>query len=142
MQKLNELKELKELTKDLKVLYVEDDLALGKTTLEYLSKLFSSVVYATNGLEGLEAYKLQEFDIVITDLSMPKMKGLDMLERIKSINKDQLTLITTAHSESQYLVDAFKVKVDGYIIKPFDFVQLNRELLKIAKKFKALKSRD
>ena len=136
------LKELRELTKDLKILYVEDDLSLGKTTVEYLNKLFSLVVYATNGLEGLEAYKSQEFDLVITDLSMPKMKGLEMLEKIKLINENQLTLITTAHSESQCLIDAFKVEIDGYIIKPFDFVQLNRELLKIAKKFQELKIRD
>jgi YesN/AraC family two-component response regulator len=133
---LNDVKKLKELTKDLVVLYVEDDLSLGKTMLEYLNKFFSSVIYATDGLEGLEAYKLQKFDLVITDLFMPKMKGLDMLKEIKSINKNQLSLITTAHTKSSYLIDAFQIQTDGYIIKPFDYIQLNRELFKIAKKLK------
>lgn len=133
---MNEFQELQELTRDLKVLYVEDDLALAETALEYLRKIFSLVTFAKDGLEGLEAYKSATFDIVITDLSMPRMKGLDMIAQIKSLNENQLVLITTAHSESEYLVNAFKSEVDGYIIKPFDFIQLNRELLKIAKKLK------
>ncbi|MCD6173178.1 MAG: response regulator [Sulfurimonas sp.] len=129
-----DLKSLKELTKNLKVLYVEDDVSIGQTMVQYLEKFFSVVVYAINGLEGLQKYQLQKFDIVITDLSMPKMNGLDMLEQIKELNESQAVLITTAHSESDYMFGAIKAGIDGYIIKPFDFIQLNRELFKISQK--------
>ena len=129
-----DLKSLKELTKNLKVLYVEDDVYIGQTMVQYLEKFFSVVVYAANGLEGLQKYQLQKFDIVITDLSMPKMNGLDMLEQIKELNESQAVLITTAHSESDYMFGAIKAGIDGYILKPFDFTQLNHELFKISQK--------
>jgi len=137
-----DLKSLKELTKNLKVLYVEDDVSIGQTMVQYLEKFFSLVVYAANGLEGLQKYQLQRFDIVITDLSMPKMNGLDMLEQIKELNESQAVLITTAHSESDYMFGAIKAGIDGYIIKPFDFIQLNRELFKIAQKLQKFKENE
>ncbi len=137
-----DLKSLKELTKNLKVLYVEDDVSIGQTMVQYLEKFFSVVVYAANGLEGLQKYQLQKFDIVITDLSMPKMNGLDMLEQIKELNESQAVLITTAHSESDYMFGAIKAGIDGYIIKPFDFIQLNRELFKIAQKLQKFKENE
>ncbi len=136
------LKELQELTIDLKVLYVEDDVSIGKTMTRYLKKFFSLVVYVENGLIGLNTYKKQRFDIVITDLSMPVMNGLEMLEQIKAINENQAVLITTAHSESDYMFGAIKVGIDGYIIKPFDFKQLNYEIFKISQKLKKFKENE
>ena len=67
---------------------------------------------------------------------MPKMNGLDMIEKIKEINEEQAILVTTAHTSSEYMSRAIKNSVDGYIIKPFDFLQLNSELFKIAQKIK------
>ncbi len=139
---MKHLKELVELTKGLNTLYVEDDLSIQKTMTQYLKKFFDEVVVANNGLEGLEAYKTQKFDIVITDLSMPKMNGLDMLKQIKGINDEQIVLITTAHSESEYMFGAIKAGIDGYIIKPFDFAQLNQEIFKIAQKIKKFKENE
>lgn len=136
------LKELKELTKDLKILYVEDDLSIQASMLQYLKKFFPVVVKASNGLEGLKQYQKQKFDIVITDLSMPKMNGLDMLEQIKELNENQAVLVTTAHSESDYMFGAIKAGIDGYIIKPFDFMQLNHEVFKIAQKLKKFKENE
>ena len=139
---MKHLKELVELTKGLNTLYVEDDLLIKKTMTQYLKKFFDEVVVANNGLEGLEAYKTQKFDIVITDLSMPKMNGLDMLKQIKGLNDEQIVLITTAHSESDYMFGAIKAGIDGYIIKPFDFTQLNQEIFKIAQKLKKFKENE
>jgi len=130
------LKNLKELSKDLKVLYVEDDILIQEKMVRYLEKFFALVVYASDGIEGLQKYKTQKFDIVVTDLSMPKMNGLEMIEEIKKIDDSQAVLITTAHTESDYMFGAIKVGIDGYIIKPFDFDQLNHELFKIAEKIK------
>ncbi len=139
---MKHLKELVELTKGLNTLYVEDNLSIQKIMAQYLRKFFDEVVVANNGLEGLEAYKSKKFDIVITDLSMPKMDGLDMLRHIKSINDEQAVLITTAHSESNYIFGAIKAGIDGYIIKPFDFVQLNQEIFKVAQKIKKFKENE
>jgi diguanylate cyclase (GGDEF)-like protein/putative nucleotidyltransferase with HDIG domain len=113
------------------ILYVEDDTILREAVSHYLRKVFSSVVIAVNGADGLEKYKMQKFEIVITDLSMPKMNGIEMIEKIKEINEYQPIVITTAHAESDNLFNAIKLGVDGYLIKPFDFQQLNTELYKI-----------
>lgn len=137
-----DLKKLKELTKNLKVLYVEDDISIQQTMVQYLKKFFSLVVYASDGLEGLKSYQTQRFDIVITDLSMPKMSGLDMLKQIKELNLEQAVLITTAHSESEYMFGSIKAGIDGYIIKPFDFIQLNQELFKIAQKLQKFRENE
>jgi len=75
------IKKLKELTTDLDLLYVEDDSAVQTTMFNYLKKIFSSVTLACDGAEGLSFFKKNKFDIVITDLSMPKMIGLDMIEK-------------------------------------------------------------
>ena len=133
---MKDLKELKELTKNLNILYVEDDLNIQKTMIQYLKKFFFLVVDACDGLDGLQKYQIGKFDIVITDLSMPKMNGLEMLEKIKLIDENQAILITTAHTETKYMIGAIKAHIDGYILKPFDFEQLNYELFKISQKLK------
>ena len=128
------LKHLHSLSKNLTVLYVEDDISVQKIMAKYLKGLFLEVITADNGVEGLSTYKSAKFDIVITDLSMPKMNGIEMLEQIRSINETQAILITTAHNEPDYMARAIGIGVDGYIIKPFDYEQLNYELYKISEK--------
>ena len=131
-----DIKRLKSLTNGLRILYVEDDIAIQKTMAKYLKKLFSDVVIASNGKEGIELFKTTKFDIVITDFSMPKMDGIEMIEKIKEIDETQPILITTAHGESKYLMSAIKAHIDGYILKPFDFEALNFELYKLSEKIK------
>lgn len=129
-----DVKELKNLSKDVNLLYVEDDSSIRNVMTDYLKKFFKMIIVANDGLEGLSAYKNGDFDVVITDLSMPKMGGLEMLGEIKKINENQAVLITTAHNEPDYMTEAIKSGVDGYILKPFDFIQLNQELYKIVQK--------
>ena len=129
-----DLKELIKLSKGMKVLYVEDDSVVRDSTALYFGKIFVHLVVAKDGLDGLKSYKKQKFDIVITDLSMPRMNGLEMITQIKELNENQAILVTTAHAESDYLLQSMRLGVDGYIIKPFDFKQLNHELYKIIDK--------
>jgi len=129
-----DLKLLKTLANDFNVLYVEDDIEIQQEMFNYMSRFFKKVVTANDGAEGLLAYKKKHFDIVITDLSMPIMNGIEMLENMKKINSEQIFLITSAHSESEYMIKAIRLGIDGYIIKPFDYEQLNHELFKIVEK--------
>ena len=131
---MKNIKSLREISKNFKLLYVEDDAEIQSSLEDYLSKLFLEVGVASNGEEGLALYKSENFDLVITDLSMPVMDGIQMIEAIKKENEEQVILITTAHTESKYMLSAIKEGVDGYIVKPFDFAQLNQELLKAVQK--------
>ncbi len=129
-----DIKELKKLTASLHVLYVEDNVGVQRTMATYLKKLFASTTLASSGSEGLELYKKNSFDIVITDLSMPNMNGSEMIAKIREFDERIPILITTAHTNTNYLINAIKSHVDGYIIKPFDYTLLNVELFKVAEK--------
>jgi len=137
-----DITKLKLLTTNLTILYVEDDLKIQDAMKKYLKKLFSLVTVANNGEEGLSLYKKSKFDIVITDLSMPKMNGMDMIKKIKELHDFQSILITTAHGESNYLMDAMRVHIDGYILKPFVYDELNYEFYKISEKIKKFKENE
>lgn len=134
--------EFQKIAKGFSVLYVEDDEELQSTLKNYLSKFFGSVSVARNGLEGLKLYETAAFDIVITDISMPKMNGITMIEHIKSIDPQQAVLVTSAFGNTEFMLGAISAGVDGYIIKPFDFKQLNYELSKIVQKLQKFKENE
>lgn len=129
-----EIAKLRVLTQELSVLYVEDDNGIYKSMLKFLQKFFKIVNGANNGLDALELFERGKYDIVITDLSMPKLNGIEMIKQVKAIDEQQAIIITTAHGGSTFLLEAMKLHIDGYIIKPFDYDELNFELFKIAEK--------
>jgi len=138
----SDLFHLKELCSQRSVLYVEDEetlrLALGK----YLEKFFEKIVLAEDGIDGLEKYSQEDYDLVITDISMPKKDGMSMAEDIKAINPKQELMIISAYSEAEYFLEAIRIGVDGFILKPVEFSQLNTELLKIMTKIEMVKQLD
>lgn len=139
---MDNLKELQSLASNLTVLYVEDDTDIAKTIVSYLSKFFKEVLYAENGVEGLSLYKQQPCDLVITDIKMPKMHGLDMTFEIKSINSNQNIIIISAYSEVENFISSIKLGVDGYILKPVNYTDMNGLLFKIVKKINAFKNNE
>jgi len=127
-------KELKTITQSLKLLYVEDEKELRESVEVYLSKLFDTIVVATNGQEGLDYYKKDNYDLVISDIQMPLMDGLSMSKEIKVINPNQEIIITSAYTDSRFFLDSIKIGINGYIIKPIDYQQMNQELYKSCSK--------
>jgi|GEM_PF-227648 len=130
----DQLKFLRERGPDITVLYVEDDLKLREEMELYLGKIFSHLVVCSDGFEGLESYKSGTFDIVITDIMMPKMTGTEMLGEIKKINPIQEMMITSAYTESEYLLEAIKLGIDAYILKPIQHAQIIEVLYKTVSK--------
>lgn len=126
-----DIKALKELTKEFKVLYVEDEKTIQIQIQKLLNKFFKSVTLGKNGEDGLKKYKEESFDIIITDIMMPIMNGFKMIEEIKKIDKNQKILITSASQEVNYFLEAIKYNIDGYIIKPLDKNQFLIELEKV-----------
>jgi YesN/AraC family two-component response regulator len=124
--------ELKNLCQTLCVLYVEDDEELHASTLRYLKKLFKDVDDAYNGEDGLKRYISGEYDIVLTDIKMPKLDGLRMTEEIKKINPNQELVILSAQTEQGYFLDAIHLGVSDYILKPIDYEQMNAVLYKVS----------
>lgn len=125
-----ELNLLKLSSKDIKILFVEDKELTRETFKNLLEKIFSNVETASDGIEGLNRYKEKRYDIVITDIDMPNMDGLEMSKKIKEIKEDQHIIIVSAYKSIDNYVDAIKIGVDGYILKPVQLEQIMKVLSK------------
>lgn len=122
----------KEILKDISVLYVEDENDVREFTSKLLGSLLKKVYVAQNGLEGLELYKenQNDIDLIISDINMPKMNGLDMCEQIRKIKNEMPLVITSAHNDTNFLRKAIEVGVNTYAMKPIDLYQLIESIIK------------
>lgn len=116
----------KKLLKRLKILYVEDDLDIRNELTSLLSNFFENVYTADDGKAGLELYreKQNDIDVIIADINMPNMTGIQMLEKIREFDKDIPVIFATAYSDNEFLSSAIKLKVFEYVIKPIDIRNL------------------
>lgn len=128
------LEELICITSSMSVLYVEDDFQLRENTTGVLSDLFLKVDEASDGQEAWELYQhnTSAYDIIITDLNMPHMNGIELIKHIQVINPLQAIVIISAHNETEYFLESIRNSVMGYILKPIDFEQLIGSLYKTA----------
>ena len=110
--------------KNLEILYVEDEDDVMSQTKLILDDFVKEVHTAKDGEEGLKMALELPIDIVIADINMPKKNGIDMIREIKQSKKELPCIITTAHDDREYLIDAINLKVDGYIIKPINIKDL------------------
>jgi len=117
------LEEMIEKTSSVKLLYVEDNEQARVPTLAVLSEFFEQIVVAVDGADGLEKFKDNDIDLVITDINMPGVDGLDMIESIRTIKKDVSVLLLSAYSDIEYFKRSIKLGVDGYLLKPLDIKQ-------------------
>jgi len=116
------------LLQDLTILYVEDDIDTQRLIKRILDSSAKEVYIANDGIEGLEMYKEKQPDIVLTDICMPNMNGLDMSKEIKEINSKQPIAIFTAFDNPEYLKEASELEIGTYILKPFDNEQFFNSL--------------
>lgn len=111
-------------TEEILVLYVEDDLSIQEEILYFLKKKFKNIKVASNGEEGLKLFEEFNPDIVITDIKMPKMSGIELSRNIREKNKDTIIIISSAHSETNLLDEAIEFGIDTFLIKPISLAQL------------------
>lgn len=112
--------------KNITILYAEDEEALREITLNILKGFTKKQLVAKNGAEGLELFKQNEseIDLIITDVNMPIMNGLEMIREIKKINPNIPIIVATAFSNTEYLLEAIDIGVDKYVLKPIDMKKL------------------
>ena len=106
--------------KSLKVLLVEDEDNIAQLLKSALGDNFRSFLIANDGLEGLEVFKKTSPDIIITDILMPNLSGLEMASKIRAINKHIPIIILSAHSEKDKLFKAIDIGITKYFTKPYD----------------------
>lgn len=136
---MESLKTLQTLTRDLTLLYVEDSRAIREKSATLFSSLFQQVWLAEDGAEGLAHFKEHRPDIVITDITMPKMDGLDMARQVKSVDPAVPVILTTGHVKEQFFLASIEIGIDAYLPKPIDLPLLARTLERVVGSVRARK---
>jgi PAS domain S-box-containing protein len=116
----------KNLLKRLTLLYVEDDDVIRNELSQLLANFFSNVLVGKDGKEGLRTYleNQDHIDIILTDINMPALNGIDMIKKIRSIDNKIPVIFATAHSDTEFLAEAIKLRAQEYIVKPIDIRHL------------------
>ena len=129
-------KELKNIT----VLYVEDNEMVRTQTEKILNKLFKHAFIAEDGVEGFEVYTKHkdEIDVIVTDINMPHLSGLDMIKKINKLHPSIATIVTTAHSDSENLLKAIDINIDKYITKPIQIKELTVSIVELVLKYRRI----
>lgn len=120
-----------------KVLLVEDEELARKTLAFYLNTIFDEVVVACDGADALEIIKKsfdkkENFDLIITDLNMPNVNGIQMIDEILKLIPNQRFIIVSAHKNEEDLLKLINLRVSGYFVKPLNIDNM-MEMLQKAK---------
>ena len=123
--------------KTLTLLYVEDEPSIRNQLAQFLNRRCANLYLATNGKQGLEVFANCKPDIVVTDVLMPEMDGLQMCEAIRATHPKIPLIITTAFEEPRYFQRAIDLGVDKYVTKPVELAVLEQALLKCTRIIRA-----
>jgi EAL domain-containing protein (putative c-di-GMP-specific phosphodiesterase class I)/DNA-binding response OmpR family regulator len=120
-------------TKNYSILVVDDEEEIRLVLKDMFQKIFKDVDIAKDGEEALSKYIKKDYDIVMTDLTMPKIDGIDLINKIKKLNPLQKIIIISAHKDKEYFLEAILNQTNGYLVKPFDFENFKKIIDKIIK---------
>ncbi len=109
---------LKNINKNIKILYVEDDEIARENGIEYLENFFETIYEASDAIIALQLYEKYKPDIIITDIQMPKLNGLEFVKRIRQKDKKTQIIVITAFCDKEYLLKAIELQLVKYLVKP------------------------
>lgn len=114
--------------KDSSVLYVEDDAIAREQISKFIKTQCKKIYTASNGLAAFELYKRHNPDIVISDIEMPKLNGLELARKIRGVSLSTQIIIITAHKKPEYLLEAVNLQLTQYIVKPLSIEKITTAL--------------
>ena len=132
---------LQEVSKELSILYVEDDVSLREKTAVVFKNLFKHVDIAEDGMQGLELYnefyekEAKYYDIIVSDIQMPRLDGIGLTKEIFNKNKKQKVIIVSAYNDKEYLVELINLGVDAFMQKPLSSENLLQVLYDVCRSF-------
>ncbi|HIP30099.1 MAG TPA: response regulator transcription factor [Sulfurospirillum arcachonense] len=115
------------------ILLAEDDQNVSESFERVLLLFVDKVYRAQNGEEALKLFKKYNPDIIITDIKMPKMNGLELIKKIREDDHDTPIIVTSAYTDQDFLLESIKLSLVEYVVKPIKESDLNRLLNECAK---------
>lgn len=123
----------KNILKNLTLLYVEDEINIRQNMIKSLHIFTPNVLDCGSAEDALELFSSHHVDIIISDINLPKMNGINFVKKIRETDELIPILLLTSHISTEYLLEATRLKLMDYLIKPINFTQLNDALQKTAK---------
>ncbi len=119
----------------LTLLYVEDNKEARDATKMIFDEFFGEVIIAVDGEDGLQKYKEHnnKINLIISDINMPKLDGIQMIEKIRETDKKIPILVISAYSKAEFILKSINLGVCDYILKPLEIEQFLKVLERIIK---------
>ncbi len=130
---------MQNLKNNITLLYVEDDPMSRELTHTILKQFFQVVILAVDGQDALEKFNKYNIDFIITDINIPKINGIKLINNIREKNKEVPVIIISSYTNAKYLQEAILLNVEGYLSKPLDRESLSSLVQKIIKKIEKKK---
>ena len=118
------IKKLEQIAKEMTLLYVDDSYELCTTYTDFFRDIFREVDCASDGYEALQAFRRRDYDLVITDINMPRMNGFSLIREIQKVKPQQPLIVVSAYSEIAYLSKINTCHVDYFLVKPVDTAEM------------------
>ncbi len=119
----------------MKILLLEDDYMLSDIIVSFLKEKFYDVVQVEDGESAVERASTDKFDLMILDINVPKLSGIDVVKNIRSYSDTTPIILITAYQDTTHLKKGFQSGCDDYIKKPFDLEELELRINNIKKRF-------
>ncbi len=138
---IEKVEEISSFCKTLNLLYVVKDKNNENNNLEYFKNFFNEVSFMDNGFEALKEFAENKFSIVISDIDIDGIDGFELIEKIKNINKNIVTMIYSQNDDRESFLKTIHLKIDGYLMPPFDTNNFLEILCKSIENCKAKKEK-
>jgi len=139
---------LEEYGKKISVLFAEDDINISRELGDLLKDIFYYVDVVNNGEDAILKYNSyykendKYYDLIITDIQMPKMNGIDLIKNIYQITNTQKIIVLSAHNEPEYLIELLNIGITQFILKPINYDNFLDVIYKISKDIYEHKNKD
>jgi len=131
-----ELEDLVKFSKTIKVLYVDGDPHHRESAFGVFKIFFHDIDTAQNGEEGFQQFLDNKYNLIITDINIDSINGIELIKKIRDISKDITILIMSSEEDKKHFMDLIKLGVDGYLLKPVQVKQFVEVIQKVIEKFK------